>query len=72
MASENVLLEFIVLDAARVVCVDNLEEGVDELALDGDLQLGNEIGDLVNGEVTALVQVEVVEDLLKELRVLAG
>lgn len=72
MASENVLLEFIVLDAARVVCVDNLEEGVDELALDGDLQLGNEIGDLVNSEVTALVQVEVVEDLLKELRVLAG
>lgn len=70
--TEDVLLEFIVFDATRVVGVDHLEEWVDELALDGDLQLSDQVCDLVDSEVATLVQVEVVEDLLKELRVLAG
>lgn len=72
LATQDVLLKLVVLDAARVVHVDHLEEGVDKLALDGDLQLSDQVGHLVDGEVAALVQVEVVEDLLKELWVLAG
>ena len=70
--AENVALELSVFNAARVVCVDDLEEGVDELALDRNLQLGDQVGDFVDGEVAALVEVEVVEDLLEELRVLTG
>ena len=70
--AEDVLLELIVLDPARVVRVDDLEEGVDELALDADLQLGDQVGHLVDRQVPALVQVEVIKDLLQELRVLAS
>ena len=70
--AEDVLLEFVVLDAARVVGIDDLEEGVDELALDADLQLGDQVRHLVDRQVSALVQVEIVKDLLQELRVLAG
>lgn len=68
---ENVGLKFVVLDAATVVLVYNLEEGVDVLALDGDLQFCNQIGHFVDSEVAALVQVEVLENLLKESWVFA-
>ena len=70
--TQNVGFELCVLDAARVVSVNHLEEGVDELALNGDLQLGDQVGDLVDGEVAAGVQVEVVKDLLQEGRVLSS
>ena len=69
---KNVGLELVVLNAARVVCINDLEEGVHELALHRNLQLRDQVGDFVDREVTALVKVEVVKDLLQELRVLAG
>jgi len=65
-------LELVVLNSSRVVLVDNLKEWIDVLSLDGDLQLGNEVGNLINGQVTTLVQIEIVEDFLEELWVLAG
>ena len=70
--AENVSLEFVVLDATGVVFVDHLEEGVYILPLDRDLKLGDEVSDFVNSEVTALVQVEVVEDLAEEGGVASG
>ena len=70
--AEDIGLKLFVFDATTVVFVDDLEEGVDELALDGDLQLRDEVGDLVDGEVTTLVEVKVVEDLLKEGGVASG
>ena len=72
LLAANVLLELVILDATRVVCINHLEEGVDELALNRNLQLSDKVGHLVDGQVTALVQVKVVEDLLQELGVLAG
>lgn len=70
--AENVSLEFIVFDATCVVFVDHLEEGVYILPLDRDLKLGDEVSDFVNSEVTALVEVEVVEDLAEEGGVASG
>lgn len=55
LALENVGLELLVLNAAGVVGVDHLEEGVDVLALNTDLQLGNKVSYLVDGQVSALV-----------------
>ena len=72
LLAEDVGLELSVLNAARVVSIYNLEEGVDKLALNRNLQLSDKVGDLIDGEVTTLVEVEVVEDLLKELGLLAG
>ena len=72
LLAEDVLLKLLVLNAAWIVSVDDLEEGVDKLSLDWYLQLGDQVSDLVNGKVSTLVQVKVIEDLLKELRVLAG
>ena len=70
--SEDEGLELVILDSSAVVLVDDLEEWVDIFSLDGDLELGNEVGNLIDGQVTALVQVEVIKDLLEELWVLAG
>jgi len=64
--AEDVGLELVVFNAARVVHVDDLEEGVDVLALNRNLELGNEVGHFVDGEVATLVQIEIVEDLSKE------
>ena len=72
MFVENVGFKLIVLDTARVVDVDNLEEGVDVLSLHGDLKLCNEVCDLVNSQMAALIQIEVIEDLLEEFWVAAG
>lgn len=65
----NKLVKF---DAARVIGVDDFEEGVDVLTLNANLKLGNQVGNFVDGEVSALVQVEVVENLFEEVGVLAG
>jgi len=62
----NVGFELFVLDSARVVGVDHLEEGVDVLALDGDLELGNKVGHLVDGQMAGVVEVKVVENLAQE------
>ena len=72
LLAEDISLKLSVLNTARVVSIYNLEEGVDKLALNRNLQLCDEVGDLIDGEVTALVEVKVVEDLLEELRVLTG
>lgn len=70
--AENVGFEFVVFNSSAVVFVNNLEEGVDVLSLDGNLELGDEVSHFVDGKVTALVQIEVVEDLSKESRVALG
>jgi hypothetical protein len=58
------VLELVELDTARVVSIDDLEEWSHELSLDGDFQLSNHVGKLVDGQVSALVQVEVRENFL--------
>ena len=70
--AENVGFEFVVFNSSTVVFVNNLEEGVDVLSLDGNLELGDEVSHFVDGEVTTLVQIEVVEDLSEESRVALG
>ena len=67
----NVRLKLVELNTTWVVCIDYLEEWVDVLALNRNLQLRYQVGDLINGEVATLVEVEVVKDLLKERWVLA-
>ena len=52
--------------------VDHLEEWVDVLSLDRDLKFCNKVGDLVNGQVTALIQIEIIEDLLQESWILSS
>lgn len=69
--AENISFKFGELDASGVVFVNSLEKGVDVFALDGNLQLGNQVGNLINGEMARLVQVEVTENLFKQFRVLA-
>jgi len=70
--AEDVCLELIIFDAASVVFVDHLEEGVDVFPLNGDLKFGDEVCDFIDGEVTTLVKVEIVEDLAEEGGVSAG
>ena len=66
------MLELCVLDGARVVRVDDLEEGIDEFALDRDAELGNQVSHFVNGEALAAVQIEIVEDLAEKVGVVAS
>ena len=63
---ENVGFKLVVFNSSRVVDIDHLEEWIDVLSFDGDLELGNEVGHLVDGEVAALIQIEIVEDLSQE------
>jgi len=70
--AEDVCLELIIFDAASVVFVDHLEEGVDVFPLNGDLKFGDEVCDFIDGEVTTLVKVKIVEDLAEEGGVSAG
>lgn len=69
--AKDVGFEFFVLNASAIVLVDDLEEGVDVLALDRDLKLGDQVGHLVDGQEAALIQIKVAEDFLKQRRVLA-
>lgn len=70
--AEDVGFEFVVFNSSAVVFVDDLEEGVNVLSFNGNLELGDEVSHFVDGEVTTLVQIEVVEDLSKESRVALG
>ena len=69
---EDVGLKFIVFDSARVVDVDDLEEWVDVLSLNGDLKFCNQVGHLIDRKMSTLIQIEIVEDLLEEGWVTAG
>ena len=71
-APKDVSLKFFVLDSTRVVLVYNLEEWVDILSFNRNLQLSDEIGNFIDSKVTTLVQIEIVEDLFEEGRVLSG
>ena len=71
-SSKDVSLKFFVLDSTRVVLVYNLEEWVDILSLNRNFQLSNEVGNFIDSKVTTLVQIEIVEDLFEEGRVLSG
>lgn len=72
LLAHDVGLKLSVLNNARVVGINHLEEWVHILALDADLQLCDQVCDLINSETTRLVQVEVVEDLSQQVRVLSG
>lgn len=65
----NVGLELVVLNTARVVLVNALEEGVDVSAFNRDLEFGNHVSQLVNGQVPALIQIEIAEDFFEQCRV---
>ena len=70
--TENVGFEFVVFDSSGVVHVHDLEEWVDVLSFDRDLKLRDEICHFVDCEVAALIQIEVIEDLLQEAWFAAG
>ena len=72
LIGQNVSFKLVVLNSTGVVHVDDLEEWVDVLSFDRNLKLCNEIGHLVNSQVTALIQIEIVEDLLEEGWVTTG
>ena len=71
-APKDVSLKFFVLDSTRVVLVYNLEEWVDILSFNRNLKLSDEVGNFIDSKVTTLVQIEIVEDLFEEGRVLSG
>ena len=71
-ATKDVSLKFFVLDSTRVVLVYNLEEWVDILSFNRNLKLSDEVGNFIDSKVTTLVQIEIVEDLFEEGRVLSG
>lgn len=64
--AKNVCFEFVVLNATRVVLVDDFEERVHVLALHGDLQLCDQVRHLVDCQEATLIQIEIVEDLLQK------
>jgi hypothetical protein len=69
---ENIGLELVILNSTRVVCVNDLEEWIDELSLDGDTKLGNQVRYLIDGEALTAVQVKVIEDLAEQVRIVSG
>ena len=72
LVGQDVSFKLVVLNSSRIVDVDDFEEWVDVLSFDGNLKLCNEIGHLVNSQVAALIQIEIVEDLLEEGGVTTG
>lgn len=70
--AQDVSLELLVLNATRVVLINDLEEGVHILTLHTNLQLGNQVSHLIDCQGTRLVQVEVVEDLAQKVGVSAS
>lgn len=67
--AEDVSLKLFVFNATGVVGIDDLEEWVNVLALNGNLQFCDEVGYFINGEVATLVEVEVAENLAEEVGV---
>ena len=52
--------------------VYNLEEWVDILSFNRNLKFSDQIGNFVDSKVTALIQIEIIENLFEEGRVLSG
>ena len=52
--------------------VYNLEEWVDILSFNRNLKFSDKIGNFVDSKVTTLIQIEVIENLFEEGRVLTG
>ena len=69
---KNVGFELFVLNTTRVVLVYHFEEWVDIFPFDGDLQFCDQVGHLINCEMSTLIQIEVIEDLPEELWVTAS
>lgn len=69
---KNVGFEFIVFNSTRVVDVDHFEEWVDVFPFDGNLKLCNQVGHLIDCEMSTLIQIKVIEDLLEEFWVAAS
>ena len=72
LSVKNVALKFLVFNSTRVVDVDHFEEWVDVLPFDGNLKLCNQVGHLIDCEMSTLIQIEVIEDLLEEFWVAAS
>ena len=72
LIGQDVSFKLVVLDSSRIVDVDDFEEGVDVLSFHRNLKFCNEIGHLVNSQVAALIQIEIVENLLEEGGVTTG
>ena len=68
----EISLELLVLDGSRVVSVNYLEEWVDELSLNRDLELGNHVSDLIDGQSLGATEVEVVVDFTVEVWVVSS
>ena len=58
-------LELIILNTTGVVLVYALKEGIDISAFHRDLELSDQVSHLVNGEMPALIQIEIAKDFLK-------
>ena len=69
---ENIGLELIILNSTRVVRINDLEEWIDELSLDGNAKLRNQVGHFIDGEALTTVQVKIVEDLAEKVRIVSG
>ena len=52
--------------------VYNLEEWVDILSFNRNLKYSDQIGNFVDSKVTTLIQIEIIENLFEEGRVLSG
>ena len=52
--------------------VYNLEEWVDILSFNRNLKFSDQIGNFVDSKVTTLIQIEIIENLFEEGRVLSG
>lgn len=70
--AKNVSFKFREFNSSGVVFVNSLEERVDVLALDRDLQLGNQVSHFIDGEVARLVQVKVAKHFFKQFGVFAS
>lgn len=67
LGAHDVGLELIVLDDTRVVAVYDLKEWIDELSFHRDTQFCDKVCHLIDGQRLSSIQVEVVEDLSKQI-----
>ena len=65
ISSEYVSLKLFELNGSRVVGINYLEEWVDVFPLNGDSELGNQVGHLVDGQGLGSIQVKIAEDLFQ-------
>ena len=68
----NIVFELVKFNSSRVVGVNHLEERIYELSLDGDLKLGDHVGNFIDSEMAALVKVEIRENFAEQLDVISA